>query len=203
MPTNPLLAFFKKSNEELKLTPPVAFGITGDSFDPTTVTNDALLIILDDRHDEIPILKHSNCDKNSPLRIIWHNETDEKKNGLVLYGKPTKVTGFSHVPSNTIYKSLLAILQKNGNVQGFVNQWQNVADLAVFDELAAVIQLLPLLEKDTKEEIYTLQRYEVLRECCPSDLNKSVETLCKDRQYLKAVQAIEAHVSTMLNNKNP
>ena len=201
MPPNPFVVFFNRTNEVLKLTPPVAFDIAGSSFNPTAVTKEALLIILDDRHDSIPILKHINSDKNSPLRIIWHNETNEKKKGLVLYGKPRKVTGFSHKPENTIYQSLLAILQGKGDVQGFVKQWKNEADLAEFDELAAVIQLLSLLDSNAMEQIKLTDRKNALLTCCPDVLNKSVAKLCDEGQYLKAVQEIEAHVSTMFNKK--
>lgn len=200
MPTNPLVAFFRKSNEELKLVPPVAFDIAGVPFDPTKVAQEALLIILDDHYDNIPALKHTNLDANSPLRIIWHNETDEKKKGLgKTYGKPTKVTGFSHRFENSIYQSLLAILQNKGDIQGFVKQWKSEADLAEFDELAAVIQLLSLLDSNAREKIELTDRCNALLKRCPNVLKVSVAYLCKKQQYLKAVQAIEAHVSMMLS----
>lgn len=202
MPTNPLVVFFNQTNEQLNSIPPVAFDIEGQSFDPIAEKKEALLIILDDHVDQIPQLIHTNCDKTSPLRVIWHNETDKKKKGLESYGngEPTRVTGFSHQPgTDLIYDALLAILLGQGDVKTFVKKWQNTADLAVFDKLAAVIQLLSLVEPNTEEEIKAKQFYNALRKRCPDELKNSITISLDTNHYLKAVQAIEAHVGAMSN----
>lgn len=185
---NPIIVFFRKSESRAAL--PIAFSPSGEKFDPKQAKTAASLIVLDDESDAVPSLTHTNLDRDAPLGVIWHNETDVKRDALSKYGKPTRLTGFSHIPGVSIYDSIKRILANNGNVVEFVEHWKKAAGQFEVNELAAWIAYMALVPKDERDAA-AYPSYEAIMARCEEVLRQSIDGFVNNDHYLEAIQALE------------
>lgn len=188
MAENPVIVFFSQSKTTQLL--PIAFPLVGESFNPCEKKSEASLIVLNDDASVATLLVHSNRDRQAPLGVIWHNETNEKKESLEGYEQLIRLAGFSHVPGNQIFDSVKTILESNGDVKGFVEDWRRVIVQSELDELAALITYMALLREGERSEEGAYARYEAILGRYASHQDCIRNHIC-NKAFLEAVHEVE------------